>query len=80
MRKNLDLKAVWDDDLNGLLASLGILEDLISGKINCVVCYCRVNTDNLGTIIPGIDSIQLTCDDTNCVHVVTSQKILASNG
>ena len=80
MRKNVELSAVWDDDLHALLTSLEVLDDLLAGNIRCVVCSCIVDFDNLGTIIPEIYTVRLTCDDTNCVRAVTSRDALVSNG
>ena len=80
MRKSVELAAVWDNDLHTLLASLGVLDDLMAGNIRCVVCSCVVDFDNLGTIMPTINAVRLTCDDANCVRAVTSREALVSNG
>lgn len=80
MRKKVELTAVWDDDLHALLDSLGILKDLNSGKAHCIVCGSKVDTDNLGTIMPSVNTVRFTCDDTSCVQAVTSRETLVTNG
>ena len=77
MRKKVDLTAVWDEDLRALLDNLGILDDLAAGNTRCIVCTRIVDFDNLGAIIPSADSVQVTCDNSGCVRVVTSQEALA---
>lgn len=77
MRRKLNLAAVWDEDLRSLLISLGVLDDLTSGNACCVVCKRVLDIENLGTIIPSVDSVQLTCDNSGCVRAVTSQEALA---
>ena len=52
MRKKVEIKAVYDKDLQQVLANLGILDKLITGKLSCAVCGCQVDLDNLGTIFP----------------------------
>ena len=80
MRKRVELQAVWDDDLHALIDSLGVLDDLITGNMRCVVCSCTVGFDNLGTIMPAINAVRLTCDNASCVRTVTSQETLVPNG
>lgn len=75
MRKKVELTAVWDDDLHALLNSLGVLDDLIAGNTGCVVCSRIVNFDNLGAIMPSVASVQVTCDNSGCVRVATSQDV-----
>lgn len=36
MREKVEFTAVWDDDLNSLLESLGVLAEMTAGKANCV--------------------------------------------
>ena len=77
MRKRLELSAVWDDDIQELLDSLGVLQDVRLGNARCVVCGRKVDIDNLGAVMPTPQSADLACDDSNCVRVVTSQEAVA---
>ena len=72
MRKNLGVKAVYDTDLEKLLSSLGILEDVITGCLKCHVCETPVDLDNLGTIFPHGGDIAVSCDSNRCVRIVTA--------
>ncbi len=80
MREKVEFTAVWDDDLNSLLESLGVLAEMTAGKANCVNCGRQVNIDNLGTIIPTIELVNFTCDDAFCVQSVTSREPVTSSG
>ena len=48
MRKGVELKAVYDQDLEQVLSNLGILDKLMAGELICAVCGCKVDLDNLG--------------------------------
>jgi len=71
MRKRIEVKAVWDSQLQHLLENLGVLEPLLSGKLKCAQCGRTVDLDNLGAIIPQKDEVIVVCDDTPCMHFVT---------
>lgn len=73
MRKNIGVKAVHDSDLEQLLKKLGIFDDLIAGKLNCIVCGRLVDLDNLGTIFPRDNEICVSCDNSRCVRIVTAR-------
>lgn len=77
MRKRLELSAVWDDDIQELLGSLGVLQDVTLGNARCVVCGCQVDIDNLGAVMPTPQSADLVCADANCVQAATSQGAVA---
>lgn len=77
MRKRLELSAVWDDDIQELLGSLGVLQDVTLGNARCVVCGRQVDIDNLGAVMPTPQSADFACDDANCVRAVTSQGVVA---
>jgi len=71
MRKRVEVKAVFDQDLQQVLANLGILDKLIAGELNCAVCGCQVDLDNLGTIFPDDDEVGVSCDNNRCVRINT---------
>ena len=49
----------------------GIDLKIIAGEINCAVCGCQVDLDNLGSVFPEGDEIRVTCDSDRCVRTVT---------
>ena len=73
MRKRLEVKAVYDQDLEQVLANLGILDELVTGKLTCAVCGCQVDLDNLGTIFPDGDKVGISCDNDRCVRRITNR-------
>lgn len=80
MRKSIEVKAVYDQDLQRVLANLGILDELIAGKLGCAVCGCQVDLDNLGTIFPEDDKVRVSCDNNRCVRIITTQGAVAPSG
>ena len=70
-RKRQPLKAVHDQDLEDLLASLNLLEDIKDGKRRCDICGAPLTLDNLGAIFPLEGSrIGLACDEPTCIKQV----------
>lgn len=80
MRKRVEVKAIYDQDLEHVLASLGILDKLVEGELNCVVCGCQVDLDNLGTIFPEGDEIGVSCDNDRCIRTITSRGVVTPSG
>lgn len=75
MRKRVEVKAIYDQDLKQILNNLGILDKLISGDIKCSVCNCLVDMDNLGTIFPSGGDVGVSCDNDKCIRIVTIQGV-----
>ena len=73
MRKRVEVKAIYDEDLEQVLSNLGILDELIAGELNCAVCGCQVDLDNLGTIFPDDDGVGISCDNDRCVRTITTR-------
>ena len=80
MRKQVEMKAVYDRDLEQILANLGILDKLIAGELRCAVCGCQVDLDNLGTIFPHGDEVGVCCDSDRCVRTITNQGVVPLSG
>jgi len=80
MRKRVEVKAVYDQDLERVLANLGILDKLIAGELNCAVCGCQVDLDSLGAIFPDDDNIGVSCDNDRCIRIITTRGAVASSG
>ena len=66
--KNASLKAVHDDDLFGLLSSLGVYESLVQGKCSCNFCGETITIDNLGSIFPLNNTICFSCNKEACLQ------------
>ena len=74
------MKAIYDKDLEQVLANLGVLDKIIAGEINCAVCGCQVDLDNLGSVFPEGDEIKVTCDNDRCVRTITTRAAGALSG
>jgi hypothetical protein len=66
--KRLNLKAVHDDEIQGLLESLGLLEVVKSGHAICPHCGDVVTVENLNCIVPRGDEILLVCSKPDCIE------------
>ena len=64
--KNNEINCVHDDDLEKLLKSLGVYDDVISERYNCLFCQKTITIDNLDSIVPHEGKIQFTCDKDEC--------------
>ena len=73
MRKRVEMKAVYDQDLEHVLGRLGILDKLIEGELNCAICGCQVDLDNLGSIFPEGDDVGVSCDNDRCIRIITTR-------
>jgi len=74
-REKLD--AVHDDDLEALLTSLGILDEIKVGKHHCIVCGVQITLDNLGAIYPKGKIISFICDRVACSReIIVTEKEL----
>jgi hypothetical protein len=77
MRKRVELKAVYDQDLERMLANLGILDKLVAGELKCAVCECQVGLDNLGAIFPDGDEVGVACDNDRCIRIIVTRGAVA---
>ena len=80
MRKRVEVEAVYDQHLERVLANLGILDKLIAGELNCAVCGCQVDLDNLGTIFLDDDNVGVSCDNNRCVRTITTRGAATLSG
>ena len=64
--KNKEMRAVHDDDLESLLKSLNVYNDVVAGKFKCLFCQNKITIENIDAIVPYNNSIQFTCDNPEC--------------
>jgi hypothetical protein len=62
------LRAVHDDDLEGLLKGLGVYNDFVHRKLKCAFCKDPVTLDNLHSLFPDSGAIKFSCDKPQCVN------------
>lgn len=70
--KRTRIAAVHDNDLEQLLSSLGVLEQIKEGECSCIICQAPVNLGNLGAVLPTDDNISFVCDLPSCVAKASS--------
>ena len=64
--KNDEINCVHDDDLEKLLKSLGVYEDVVLGNFNCLFCQKTITMENIDAIVPYEGTVQFTCDCEEC--------------
>lgn len=67
-KKNIGLKAVYEDDLVGYLKSIGIYDAVMRGEHLCKFCGDAITLENLEVIIPAALDVQIVCHNKNCVN------------
>jgi len=70
--KKQKIRAVHDDDLEGFLDSLDLLQNLKRGELRCTICGVQVTLDNFGAVGSHNGTIILACDRTSCLAELES--------
>jgi len=71
MKKQLDLKAILDSDIEGILEKIGLLELVNQGKIKCEFCERKITLDNLYCIYVESNEFKFCCDRISCYEKLT---------
>lgn len=67
MKEN-KIPAVYKEDLEKVLISIGEAEAIASGQRHCMICSKVITLDNLQLIIPRAEKkFEFVCNDTECV-------------
>jgi hypothetical protein len=64
--------AVHDVDLQNLLESLGLADDLADGGLSCEFCRTPIHLDAVGAIFPHRQTISVVCDSACCMTRLTA--------
>jgi hypothetical protein len=64
--------AVHDVDLQNLLKSLGLADDLADGELSCEFCQTSIHLDAVGAIFPRRQTISVVCDSAGCMARLTA--------
>lgn len=64
--KDNSIKAVYDADLEALLTSLGVIDDVKAGKFQCIFCGESIRIENIDGIIPRGNEIVFSCNAPAC--------------
>ena len=60
------IKAVVDEDLDGVLKSLGVYDELVAGKKICLHCGKIITLDSVEAIVPHDKRIAFICNSPSC--------------
>ena len=71
------LEAVHSDDLETLLESLGVLDDVQQGRSRCSVCNDSVSIKSISGIYPEKGKVLFLCEKQSCVEALLRQRALA---
>ncbi len=69
-KRDANMKFVFDNDLEKYLRSLGVLEDIGSGRTTCRYCGDVISKNNLMAIVPEGSDIKFVCNKPSCVQKV----------
>ncbi len=65
MDKN-EVSAVHEEDLEGTLRKIGLLDELNTGKIKCKFCSTQITLSNMHSILPHSQGFSFICDKPEC--------------
>jgi hypothetical protein len=70
-----EVDAVYEEDLEIFLNSIGILDSLNDGYLKCEFCNETVTLENLISVYPYKEEIKLCCNKPNCYHSLIKRGI-----
>lgn len=66
-RKKVEMNAVYNSDIEGLLRSLEVLDEVTEGKRDCDKCGEQLTLDSIGSIYGEDGDVKLTCKKLKCL-------------
>ena len=67
------LRAVYDDELERLLESLGLGHDYRAGTLLCAFSRDVITWDNLNAVFPDSGAVKVACTRPECVEALTEK-------
>jgi hypothetical protein len=74
VHKKAVISAVYDDDLSGFLAALGVLGNVKHGKAKCKFCQGTVSLTSLAAVFPESGDIKFVCDQPSCLKALAESR------
>lgn len=66
--KETKIPAVFKEELQNLLKSIGEAESIENGQRNCSICSRVISSENIQLIIPRAEDLfEYVCNDPECV-------------
>jgi hypothetical protein len=69
-REYRSINAVHESDLEGFLASVGLLQEFQDGKLKCKFCKDPIDKQNIYSIIKDSDTYKAVCSKAQCVSAL----------
>ncbi len=67
------LSVVHEDNVEEFLARLGLLEDMVAGKLACQYCSKPLTLENFLAVAPRKRETVLACNTPVCYHAFLSE-------
>ncbi|RLI80543.1 hypothetical protein DRP04_08050 [Archaeoglobales archaeon] len=64
----VEIPAIYEEDLQKVLEKLGVLHDILQGKVKCFICEKEINLDNFGGIVKIKGNLKIVCDNPACIE------------
>lgn len=64
--KSEEIDAVFGEDMEEFLESLGILNEIAEGTKTCFFCDEKVEIKDIQSVFPADDAIQICCSSYHC--------------
>jgi len=72
--KSDKLQAIFEEDIEGLLSKIGMLDIIQRGDSCCFKCGVQITLKNLQLLIPVVDSkFEFVCNESKCIESYYSQ-------
>lgn len=67
LKANNAIKAVYEDDFQSFLKSIGVYDKVVSGSEKCKYCSQQITIDNIASVFPESGTIKFVCDEPSCI-------------
>lgn len=64
------IKAVHDSKLDEYLSSIGVLDQINSGKAYCSICGKKITLENFQCVYPKNEKIMICCSNLACFKAI----------
>ena len=65
---DIEVPAIYEEDIKRILNKLGILEEITQGKAKCFICDKKISLDNFGGVVKIKGNLKVLCDDPICIE------------
>lgn len=71
--KTAEINAIYSEDMEDFLDSLGVLEEINRGKKACYFCGKPLKLTDVQTVFPLDNDVQVCCNSLKCNDVFTRE-------